>query len=73
MNQILVMLPMILAAMEGQEKAFIIAQGTKYLTYENTRLGNPLTPQQVTDTITNIAILICAEETLAANKIAGTK
>ena len=65
------MLPMMLAAMEGQEKAFIIAKGVQYLTYENTRLGNPLTAQQVSDTVTNLAVLICAEETAFANKIAN--
>lgn len=71
MKQILIMLPMILAAMEGQEKDFIVSKGVEYLTYENTRLGNPLTAAQIKDAITSIAILICAEETALANKIAG--
>ena len=72
-NQILALLPIIFASVAGQEKAFVIANATKYLSLENARLGNPLTAQQVDDTVNGLATLLIAEEKGIVTKVTGTK
>lgn len=62
MNQFLSILPILFASLAGQEKAFIIDQGVKYVSLENTRLGNPLSPTEVNAFVSALASIIIAEE-----------
>ncbi len=68
MNQILALLPILLESLADSEQAFIIDQVVKYLTIENTRVGTPLSPSEITGLATGLAKLIIAEEKALAAK-----
>lgn len=69
MNQILAILPLIFASVASQEKAFIVENGIKYLKIENERLGKPLTDAQINETVTNLATLLIAEESILLKQV----
>lgn len=73
MSQILMLLPMIMASVQMQEKTFAIATGVKYLTLENTRLGNPLTAEQLEELVTSFVTLLIAEQGFVVSKITSVK
>ncbi len=73
MNQILALLPILLESLADSEQDFIIAQVTKYLGVENTRIGTPLSPTEIGSVATGLAKLIIAEEKALAAKVKAGK
>ena len=62
MNQIVMLLPLLLNSVKGQERGFATSQLTTLLTNENTRVNAGLTPDQINGAVATVVQLALAEE-----------
>ena len=63
------LLPILLAAIAGQEKAFATSELTLLLTNENARVNAGLTPEQINGVVSGIVQLAFAEQTALVNAL----